>query len=68
VSLELLREQAGEFAQVLTELLNGTVTTGAHVAVFVIADTGHAIVAPSRSNRMSSTRSDGFRCRRRRAL
>jgi hypothetical protein len=50
VSTELLREQAGDFAGILTEVLNGTVTTGARVAVFVLEGTGHAIVAPSRSD------------------
>jgi len=50
VTRERLRGQAEEFATTLTHVLNATVTTGAHLTVFILDDTGHAIVAPSRTD------------------
>lgn len=41
-----LEDQAHDFAEELTKVLNGTVTVDASVTVFVIEDAGRALVAP----------------------
>lgn len=44
-----LEAQAQDFAAELTKVLNGTVTVGASVTVFLVQDAAHAYVAPGES-------------------
>lgn len=50
---ERLRHKAQDFADQLTHLLNGTVTTAASVTVYLYEDVDEAVVAPGAAPRLS---------------